>query len=220
MLDLRHSTPRRSRFRTFNFYFLIGVQMSLFHSPNVSIATFVDFTQSDARNAGLLSDPARSHAPTKPTPTYNQFRICAHESAHACIAHRLGMTVAKVTTFPRNGALGETFYSNGSRLEEAVIILAGREGEIALLGDAGSGDGSDTRLALKLARDEAGGDEGKTAELMRAWRQVAKKMVVDNKRAISKLAFELHRRRELTWDHVAAVIDAASKRSECRTTGR
>jgi hypothetical protein len=90
-------------------------------------------------------------------------------------------------------------------------LLAGREGEIAVLGNSGGGDGGDTRQALKLARDEAGGDEGKEAILMRAWRDVAKRMVSDNLRAISKLAFELHRKREHVWDEVSDVIDAVQR---------
>jgi hypothetical protein len=154
-----------------------------------------------ARNAALLADPSsltRREA-TKPA-TYTLFRICGHESAHAVVAHRLGLTVARVTTHPRDGLLGQVFHADGSRQATAVVLLAGREGEIALLGNAGTGDGSDTRQALKHARDEAGGDEGKAAELMRTWRQVAKQMVSDNLRAISKLAFELHRRREIDWD--------------------
>jgi hypothetical protein len=97
-------------------------------------------------------------------------------------------------------------------------LLSGREGEIALLGNAGTGDGNDTRNALKLARDDAGGNEGKAAELMRVWRQVAKQMVPDNLRAISKLAFELHRKRELTWDDITKVIDSAVERSQSELT--
>ncbi len=53
------------------------------------------------------------------------------------------------------------FHSDGTPRQRAIILLSGREGEIALLGDAGTGDGTDTRVALKLARDEAGGDEGR-----------------------------------------------------------
>jgi hypothetical protein len=118
--------------------------------------------------------------------------------------------VARVTTKPRDGNLGEVFFSDGRRSAQAITVLAGREGELKMLGSAGSRDGTDTRIALKLAREEAGGDEGKAAELMRTWRQVAKQMVSDNLRAISKLAFELHRRREIDWDDIVAVIDAAS----------
>ena len=164
------------------------------------------------RSDALLKDPARSHEPTKPA-TYSLFRVCAHEAAHAVVAHRSGLTVGRVTTHPRNGDLGATFFRR-PEVGPAIAILAGREGEIKVLGNAGSGDGTDRRVALKLARDEAGGDEGKATELMRVWRQVAKQMVSDNFRAISKLAFALHRRREIHWDDITAVIDAASQRSE------
>ena len=167
-------------------------------------------TPEEARSAALLRDPARKFEPTRPT-TYSLFRTCSHESAHAVVAHRLGLAVAKVTTLPGDGNLGQVLHADGSRQQRAIILLSGREGEIILLGSAGTGDGSDTRNALKLARDEAGGDEDKAAELMRAWRQVAKQMVSDNLRAISKLAFELHRRREIEWDDIAAVIDAVQR---------
>ncbi len=168
-----------------------------------------------ARNAALLADPSLTQREaTKPTPTYNLFRVCGHEAAHAVVAHRLELTVAKVTTLPRDGNLGQVFHGDGSRQQRAIVLLSGREGEIALLGNAGTGDGNDTRNALKLARDEANGDEGRAAELMRVWRQVAKQMVSDNLRAISRLAFELHRKRELTWDDITKVIDSAVQRSQ------
>jgi hypothetical protein len=159
----------------------------------------------------LLRDPAPvRHEPTKPV-TYSLFRICAHEAAHAVVAHRCGLAVARVTTKAGNGNLGQVLHADGSRRERAVVLLAGREGEIALLGNAGTGDGSDTREALKLARDDAGGDEGKASQLMRVWRETARKMVSDNLRAVSKLAFELHRRREIEWDDIAAVIDSVAR---------
>ena len=119
--------------------------------------------------------------------------------------------MARVTTKPRDGNLGEVFFSDGRRSAQAITVLAGREGELKMLGDAGSGDGTDTRVALKLARDEAGGDEGKASQLMRVWRETARQMVSDNLRAISKLAFELHRRREIDWDDIAAVIDGVQR---------
>ena len=65
----------------------------------------------------------------------------------------------------------------------------------------------------KLALEEANGDEQRAEQLLVAWRAVAKKHVKAHELAIRKLAFELHRRRQLDWAEITAVIDSAVQRS-------
>ena len=165
----------------------------------------------EPRNAGLLSDkpPVRS-TPTKPAPiSYTTMRFACHEAAHARVAIACGFEVARVSVVPDATTGGRVIHSqDGSRATQGIVLLAGREGELLMFGNAGGADSRDAERARQLAIAEAGGDEQRAEDLLSAWRVVARKHVKAHERSIRKLAFELQRKRQLDWAEITAVIDS------------
>ena len=125
-----------------------------------------------------------------------------------------GFEVARVSVIPDGTTGGRVIHSqDGSRATQGIVLAAGREGELLMFGTAGDADSQDAKRARKLALEEANGDEQRAEQLLSAWRTVAKRHVKAHERSIRKLAFELHRRRQLDWAEITAVIDSAVQRS-------
>ena len=168
------------------------------------------------RESALLRDPAPVRkAPTRPEPiNYTTMRFAAHEASHCRVAIACGFEVARVSVIPDATTGGRVIHSqDGSRATQGIVLLAGREGELLMFGTAGDADSKDAERALALALEESGGDEQRAEELLNAWRTVAKRHVKAHERSIRKLAFELHRKRQLDWKEITAVIDSAVQRS-------
>ena len=166
--------------------------------------------------AGLLRDPLPTRkAPTRPEPiNYTTMRFAAHEAAHSRVAIACGFEVARVSVVPDAATGGRVIHSqDGSRATQGIVLLAGREGELLMFGNAGGADSKDAERARQLAIAEAGGDEQRAEDLLSAWRVVARKHVKAHERSIRKLAFELQRRRQLDWAEITAVIDSVVQRS-------
>ena len=166
--------------------------------------------------AALLKDPAPVRkVPTRPeTINYPTMRYAAHEASHCRVAIACGFEVARVSVIPDATTGGRVIHSqDGSRATQGIVLLAGREGELLMFGNAGGADSRDAERARQLAIAEAGGDEQRAEDLLSAWRVVARKHVKAHERSIRKLAFELQRKRQLDWEEITAVIDSAVQRS-------
>jgi hypothetical protein len=162
----------------------------------------------------LLRDPAQSLVHKEPTQLrkveYNKFRVSVHEASHCLIADALGLKLYRLTTNPQQeeNTLGHLLHEPGTPQQEIIVLLAGREGELMMFGDAGEGDSGDVRHATKLAREL---NPSNPDEAMRIYRQAARSMVAERKRLISALAVALERKQELVLDQIYSAIATARK---------
>ncbi|KPM55799.1 hypothetical protein ACG83_11040 [Frankia sp. R43] len=79
-----------------------------------------------------------------------QQTIAIHEAGHAVAARMLGATDIAVNVGRRAGGFSFTF--DGSAYDEAVILLAGHEAEVALTGADSGGASYDLKQARKVLR--------------------------------------------------------------------
>ena len=225
---LSHMTHRQREFYLERNPHMAGKIPPMLHDPHeipawtassyfngMRVVSFEEARRERARQAGLLRDPAHSLFRKEPTQLrkveYTAYRTAVHESSHTLIADALGVKLYKLTIKPEpeDNTLGRLLHEPSTPEKEIIILLAGREGELAVCGDAGEGDGSDVRHATKLAREL---NPNNPDEAMRIYRTAARNMVLERKRLISALAFELHRKQELLLDQIYDAIAIARKK--------
>lgn len=122
------------------------------------------------------------------TKTTHRWDTAVHEAGHVATARALGATNlhARVYDRPRNGANGRFWGRfNGSKQDEAVILLAGAAAAQAATGRPHSG-GPDEKQARKLLR--------KSGTSVKQARAEADRLVRENRTAIDRAARRLHKR--------------------------
>ena len=164
-----------------------------------------------ARHAALLSDRPHGRSVTKPrvATELSKYRLCLHESSHACLANlAFGRPIVRVTIDPDDkGNIGHTWsYHNGkANRDDLVIVAAGRIAEEELLGDVYeigcTGDDEILRsLALKL---------GDANTLLRETEASARELVKQYAATIRRFALRLAAKREFVLDQAEAAIRLA-----------
>ena len=164
-----------------------------------------------ARHAALLSDkpPVRSVTKPRVATELSKYRLCLHESSHACLANlAFGRPIVRVTIDPDDkGNIGHTWsYHNGkANRDDLVIVAAGRISEEELLGDVYeigcTGDDEILRsLALKL---------GDANTLLRETEASARELVKQYAATIRRFALRLAAKREFILDEAEAAIKQA-----------
>ena len=164
-----------------------------------------------ARHAALLSDkpPVRSVTKPRVATELSKYRLCLHESSHACLANlAFGRPIVRVSINPDDkGNIGHTWsYHNGkANRDDLVIVASGRISEEELLGDVYeigcTGDDEILRsLALKL---------GDANTLLRETEASARELVKQYAATIRRFALRLAAKREFILDEAEAAIRQA-----------
>ena len=164
-----------------------------------------------ASHAASSADHQHGRSVTKPrvATELSKYRLCLHESSHACLANlAFGRPIVRVTINPDDkGNIGHTWsYHNGkANRDDLVIVAAGRISEEELLGDVYeigcTGDDEILRsLALKL---------GDANTLLRETEASARELVKQYAATIRRFALRLAAKREFVLDEAEAAIRQA-----------
>ncbi len=139
------------------------------------------------------------------------------EAAHATIATLLGLPVDRVSLDPPRCIFGKSRLHGMDEAPWLVSELAAREAALHLLGfnDNGAGSRSDEHLARNvLAKHHV--DHG-----LQPYRLIARRLVVEKRKPIIRVAKALMRARELSGAEVAAIVQGTGqwRRPTRPTTG-
>ena len=169
-----------------------------------------------ARHAALLRDAGHGRSVTKPRAAteLSKYRLCLHESSHACLSNlAFGRPIVRVTINPSDdGNVGHTWnYRNGEATrDDLVIVAAGRIAEEELLGDVYEiGCSGDDETRRKVALKLAGGDSSAADTLLRETEASARSLVKQYDKTIRRFALRLAAKREFVLDQAEAAIRQA-----------
>ena len=169
-----------------------------------------------ARHAALLQDHQHGRSVTKPrvATELSKYRLCIHESSHACLANlAFGRPIVRVTINPDDkGNIGHTWsYPNGkANRDDLVIVAAGRISEEELLGDVYEiGCTGDDEILRSLALKLSAGDSNAADALLRETEASARALVKQYAATIRRFALRLAAKREFILDEAEAAIRQA-----------